>query len=88
VENTATADARARATFADVCGVVEFRALWLAQVLSVTGDQLARVALTVLVYDHTRSPLLAAVAFAASVVPMFIGGVLMSGLADRLPADA
>ncbi len=57
----------------------------MAQVLSVTGDQLARVALTVLVYDRTRSPLLSAVTFAASVVPTFVGGVALSGLADRLP---
>jgi predicted MFS family arabinose efflux permease len=54
-------------------------------VASVSGDQLARVALTVLVYDRTRSALLAAVTFAASVVPAFIGGVALSGLADRLP---
>ena len=53
----------------------EFRALWLAQVLSVAGDQLARVALTLLVYDRTHSALLAAVTFAASVVPAFIGGL-------------
>lgn len=63
----------------------EFRALWLAQILSVAGDQLARVALTLLVYDRTRSPLLAAITFAASVVPTFIGGIVLSGLADRLP---
>jgi MFS family permease len=74
-----------RATFGEVFGVAEFRALWLAQVLSVSGDQLARVALTVLVYDRTRSALLAAVTFAASVVPLFVGGVTLSGLADRLP---
>ena len=65
--------------------VGEFRALWLAQVLSVAGDQLARVALTFLVYDRTRSALLAAITFAASVVPAFIGGLALSGLADRLP---
>jgi predicted MFS family arabinose efflux permease len=59
--------------------------LWLAQVLSVAGDQLARVALTLLVFDRTRSALLAAVTFAASVVPAFIGGITLSGLADRLP---
>jgi MFS family permease len=59
--------------------------MWLAQVLSVGGDQLARVALTVLVYDRTRSALLAAVTFAASIVPMFVGGLALSGLADRLP---
>jgi predicted MFS family arabinose efflux permease len=51
----------------------------------VAGDQLARVALTLLVFDRTRSPLLAAVTFAASVVPTFIGGITLSGLADRLP---
>jgi len=66
----------------------EFRALWLAQILSVLGDQLARVALTLLVYDRTRSPLLAAVTFAASVLPTFVGGLVLSPLADRLPRRA
>ena len=53
--------------------------------LSVAGDQLARVALTWLVYDRTHSSLLAAITFAASVVPAFIGGIALAGLADRLP---
>ena len=74
-----------RATFGEVFALGEFRALWLAQILSVTGDQLARVALTLLVFGRTHSPLLAAVTFAASVVPAFVGGVTLSGLADRLP---
>jgi MFS family permease len=74
-----------KATFGAVFAIGEFRALWLAQVLSVAGDQLARVALTFLVYDRTRSALLAAVTFAASVVPAFIGGITLSGLADRFP---
>jgi transmembrane secretion effector len=74
-----------RATFGAVFAVAEFRALWLAQILSVAGDQLARVALTLLVFDRTHSPLLAAITFAASVVPAFIGGLTLSGLADRLP---
>src|SRR6266699_1513753 len=74
-----------RATFGAVFAVGEFRALWLAQVLSVAGDQLARVALTLLVFDRTHSALLAAITFAASVVPAFIGGITLSGLADRLP---
>jgi MFS family permease len=51
----------------------------------VAGDQLARVALTVLVYARTASPLLAAVTFVASVIPMFVGGVTLAGLADRFP---
>ncbi|MBV9384244.1 MAG: MFS transporter [Streptosporangiaceae bacterium] len=75
----------ARGTFSDVFAVSEFRALWLAQLLSVAGDQLARVALTVLVYDRTRSAFLAAVTFVASVVPTFIGGIALAGLADRFP---
>src|SRR5664279_4216631 len=37
------------ATFGAVCAVGEFRVLWLADVLSLLGDQLARVALAVLV---------------------------------------
>jgi MFS family permease len=74
-----------RSTFAQVFGVREFTALWVAQVLSVAGDQLARVAITLLVYDQTRSALLAALAFAASIVPTFAGGLLLSGIADRRP---
>ena len=65
--------------------VAEFRALWAAQLLSVIGDQLARVALTVLVYDRTRSALLAAITFVVSIVPTFVGGVTLAWLADRYP---
>ena len=72
-------------TFRQVFGVSEFRALWTAQVLSVVGDQLARVALTLLVFQRTGSALLAAITFAVSIVPAFVGGLTLSGLADRLP---
>jgi MFS family permease len=78
----------ARTTFRDVFALTEFRALWVAQLLSVIGDQLARVALTVLVYDRTRSALLAAITFVASIVPTFIGGVTLAWLADRYPRRA
>jgi predicted MFS family arabinose efflux permease len=54
-------------------------------VLSVAGDQLARVALTLLVFERTHSALLAAITFAVSIVPAFVGGLTLSGLADRLP---
>jgi MFS transporter len=80
-----SATALSSATFGEVFSVGEFRALWLAQVLSVIGDQFARVALTLLVFGRTGSSLLAAVAFAASVIPTALGGVTLSGLADRLP---
>ncbi|MBV9205689.1 MAG: MFS transporter [Actinobacteria bacterium] len=75
----------AKTTFRDVFAVAEFRALWVAQLLSVVGDQFARVALTVLVYDRTRSALLAAVTFVASYVPLFVGGLTLAWLADRYP---
>jgi predicted MFS family arabinose efflux permease len=74
-----------QATFGEVFAVGEFRSLWISQVLSVVGDQLARVALTLLVFDRTGSSLLAAITFAASVVPTFVGGIALSGLADRWP---
>jgi predicted MFS family arabinose efflux permease len=79
------AEATQQATYRDLFAIGEFRVLWLAQVTSVAGDQLARVALTVLVYDRTHSPLLAALTYVASIVPLFVGGVLLSGIADRLP---
>jgi MFS family permease len=74
-----------RTTFSEVFAFGEFRALWTAQALSVAGDQLARVALTLLVYDRTHSALLAAVTFVASIVPTFLGGLALSGLADSWP---
>src|ERR1700744_3277147 len=75
----------AKTTFRDVFAIAEFRALWTAQPLLGAGDQLARVALTVLVYNQTQSALLAAVTFAVSIVPTFVGGVALSWLADRYP---
>jgi len=72
-------------TFREVFAVSEFRALWLAQLLSVVGDQLARLAMTVLVYDRTHSALWTAVTYAVTFLPWVIGGLALSGLADRLP---
>jgi predicted MFS family arabinose efflux permease len=85
VARRAAPEPAARSPFRDVFAIAEFRALWMAQLLSVIGDQLARVALTVLVYDRTRSALLAAITFVVSIVPTFIGGVTLAWLADRYP---
>ena len=74
-----------RTTFRDVFAVREFRALWFSEVLSVGGDRLALVAITLLVYNHTRSPLLAAIAYASGYVPWVIGGLFLADLADRRP---
>lgn len=83
-----TSEQAAKTRYRDVFAVAEFRALWLAQLLSIIGDQFARVALTVLVFDRTRSALLAAVTFVVSVVPTFIGGIALAWLADRHPRRA
>ncbi|GGM77313.1 MFS transporter [Lentzea pudingi] len=61
----------------------EFRALVGAHVVSVAGDQFARVALTVHVYDRTASATLTALTYALTFLPDLIGGPLLSGLADR-----
>ena len=74
-----------RATFRDVFAVREFRALWFSEVLSVSGDRLALVALTLLVFQHTRSPLLTAMAYAAGYLPWVIGGLFLAEVADRRP---
>jgi len=68
-----------------VFAVAEFRALWASYVLSVAGDRLALVALALLIYDRTRSPLLAAIAYAAGYLPYLVGALFLAGLADRLP---
>src|SRR3954451_13148472 len=64
--------------------VPEFRALWLAEALSVFGDQVARVALALLVFGRTGSAALTALTYALTFVPMMLG-VLLVGLADRYP---
>lgn len=74
-----------QATFGRVFADGEFRAVWLAHLASITGDQFARVALTVLVFQRTGSPLLTAVTYAASYLPWLVGGLTLSGLADRYP---
>lgn len=80
-----TAAASKGATFRDVFAVPEFRALWYSQILSVAGDRLALIALTLLVYDRTRSPLLAALAYGAGYLPWLIGGLFLADIADRRP---
>ncbi len=66
----------------------EFRWLWLADVQSLLGDQLARVALSVLVYDRTQSGLATAAVYALSFLPALVGSVLLGPLADRVPRRA
>jgi hypothetical protein len=56
-----------------VSRVREFRWLWLADVQSLLGDQLARVALSVLVYERTGSSLLTAGIYALTFIRPWSG---------------
>ena len=76
-------DEAGRASFASVLAVREFRWLWSASVQSLAGDQLARVALAVLVYARTGSGLWTAVTYALTFLPAFFGGLFLGGIADR-----
>ena len=71
------------ARFRDVFAVSQFRVLWLAHAQSRIGDQLARVALSVLVYDRTHSAAWTALTYAMTILPNLAGGALLAGLADR-----
>jgi MFS family permease len=64
---------------------LEFRTMSIAQFFSLAGDQMARVALSVIVFDRTSSALEAAIAYALTFVPAALGGPLLAGLADRRP---
>jgi MFS family permease len=68
-----------------VLAIGEFRALWLAEAVSIAGDQLAKVALALAVYRRTGSALWAAVVYALSFLPALVGGLGLAHLADRYP---
>ncbi|NYH54879.1 MFS family permease [Nocardiopsis arvandica] len=69
-----------------VLAVGEFRVVFVAEVLAVLGQVAAQITLSLTVYERTGSPLLSALAFAASFVPYLIGATLLSAWSDRVPA--
>jgi predicted MFS family arabinose efflux permease len=73
------------ATFRGTLAVREFRAIWLAELQSVFGDQLARIALSVLVFDRTGSATSSALTYALTYLPDLVSGPLLGSLADRFP---
>ncbi|MEU4197002.1 MFS transporter [Kribbella sp. NPDC026611] len=72
-------------SYREVFRVPEFRAMWLAELQSIGGDQLARVALSVLVFTDTGSAALTGLTYALTFVPSLLGGLFLTGLADRFP---
>lgn len=83
-DDTAPVTGRA-ATFREVWDLPEFRALYVGRMLSLVGDQVARVALAVAVYGNSGSPLLASVTFAVSFLPYLVAGPFLAALGDRFP---
>jgi MFS family permease len=77
--------AERQATFREVFGQSEYRAVFVASALSWFGDYLARAAVTVLVYNQTESVALSAAAFAVSYLPWLVGGPLLATIAERYP---
>jgi hypothetical protein len=77
--------AEARVTYRSVLANREFSALLLSQVLSVVGDQLARLAIAFVVFERTNSALAASGTYAASYLTYLLGGPVLSALSDRYP---
>ncbi|MFG3557808.1 MFS transporter [Micromonospora sp. NPDC047557] len=73
------------ATFREVFAQREFRAVFAAGALSWVGDYVAKAAVTLLVYQQTRSVALSAAAFAVSYLPWLLVGPLLAALAERHP---
>ncbi|MCW2715690.1 MAG: transporter, partial [Frankiales bacterium] len=73
----------ARARYRDVLGQREFRTLFAAGGLSVTGDQLARIAVALLVFERSGSALAASATYACSYLTWLLGGPVLSALSDR-----
>jgi predicted MFS family arabinose efflux permease len=81
----ATSIDTAPGTFRGVFAVREFRALWLAEFLSLMGDQLTRIALSVLVFSRTGSAVLTGLTYALTYIPTVVGSFTLSNWADRRP---
>lgn len=62
----------------------EMKAVLGAHAISLTGTVAAEVALSVLIYRRTGSPLLSALTLACAFVPQAFSAVLLSGLVDRV----
>ncbi|WP_371401381.1 MFS transporter [Kribbella sp. NBC_00662] len=73
-------------SYGAVLSVPGMRAVYSAHTVSMVGTVGAQVALSILVFERTGSPLLSALVLACSFLPYAVGGVLLSSVADRFPA--
>ena len=73
------------APYADVLRDREFRALLVADGLSTAGDQIARIAVALLVLERSGSAFAASATYACSYLTWLLGGPFLTALADRYP---
>ena len=74
-----------RVGYREVLAVREFRGLLLSRGLSGIGDQIARIAVALLVLERSGSAFAAAATYAVSYLTWLVGGPLLSALPDRYP---
>jgi MFS family permease len=74
-----------KATYGQVFAVPQFRVIFAARLLGVMSDTLRAVALAVLVYRQTSSPLLTAMTITINFLPQAVGGLFLAAMADRFP---
>ncbi|ADB31872.1 major facilitator superfamily MFS_1 [Kribbella flavida DSM 17836] len=60
--------------------------MFAAHAVSMAGTVAAQVALSILVFERTGSPLLSALVLVCSFLPFALGGTVFSSVADRFPA--
>lgn len=61
-----------------------FAAVQAIEAINVVGDQLAKVAISLLVYDRTGSAVWSGLAYALTLLPPLVAGPVLVPLADRL----
>jgi MFS family permease len=61
----------------------DFRWLWIAQTVSIVGDKINQVGLSIMVFELTRSPIQMGIVFAIGYLPAALFGLLAGPLVDR-----
>ncbi len=70
-------------TYRSVLRNREFSALLLSQSLSILGDQIARIAIAVMVFRQTHSAFAASATYAVSYLTYLFGGPVLAAVSDR-----
>jgi MFS family permease len=73
------------ASYRDVLRDREFRALLGAEALNTAGDQVARIAVALLVLERSGSAFAASATYASSYLTWLVGGPFLSAFADHYP---